>query len=108
MAAYVVVRVQILDPRRFADHQQLATASVDKFGGRFVVRGGALVELEGNWDSRRMVILEFPSLERAVSWYHSPEYQHAIEARQGAAILHMVALEGNTLDLAAADPEARG
>ena len=68
----------------------------------------ALVELEGNWDSRRMVILEFPSLERAVSWYHSPEYQHAIEARQGAAILHMVALEGNTLDLAAADPEARG
>ena len=58
-----------------------------------------MVELEGSWDARRMVVLEFPSLERATSWYRSREYGQAIEARKGAAILHMVALEGNTMDL---------
>lgn len=99
MAAYVVVRVEVLDPKRFSVYQQLASASVEKFGGRFLVRGGSMVELEGSLDVRRMVVLEFPSLERATSWYRSPEYQEAIEARKGAAIFHMVALEGNTRDL---------
>lgn len=96
MPAYVVVRVEVLDPERFANYQQLATPSVEKFGGRFVVRGGSMVTLEGSWDCPRMVVLEFPSLERATSWYRSPDYQRAIEARKGAAHFHMVALEGNT------------
>ena len=98
--AYVVVRVEVLDPQRFRTYQQLATASVEKFGGRFIVRGGAMVKLEGDWDAPRMVVVEFPSLERATSWYRSPDYQQAIEARRGAAIFHMVALEGVTTELA--------
>jgi uncharacterized protein (DUF1330 family) len=101
MAAYVVVRVEVTDPERFKRYQQLATASVEKFGGKFVVRGGALVVLEGQWDAPRMVVLEFPSLERATEWYRSPDYREAIEARRGAAKLHLVALEGVTTELGA-------
>ena len=99
MPAYVVVRVEVLDPRRFRTYQQLATASVEKFGGKFIVRGGAMVKLEGEWDTSRMVVVEFPSLDRATEWYRSPDYQHAIEARRGAAIFHLVALEGVTTEL---------
>ena len=94
MSAYVVVKVEVSDPRRFAVYQQLASASVEKFGGKFLVRGDAMVELEGNWHAPRMVVLEFQSLEQATSWYHSPEYSEAIEARKGAATFTMAALEG--------------
>ena len=99
LPAYVVVRAEVTDPERFRHYHQLASASVEKFGGRFLVRGGSMVVLEGSWDSPRMVVVEFPSLEKATSWYRSPDYQRAIEARRGAAIFHMVALEGNTTEL---------
>jgi uncharacterized protein (DUF1330 family) len=99
VSAYLVVRVEVTDPPRFARYQQLATASVAKFGGKFLVRGGAMVKLEGEWDAPRMVVLEFPSLEQAQSWYRSPDYREAIEARRGAAIFHMIALEGITTEL---------
>jgi len=99
MPAYVVAQVEVLDPERFRTYQQLATASVEKFGGRFIVRGGSMVTLEGSWDCPRVVVVEFPSLETATSWYRSPDYQRAIEARKGAAIFHMVALGGNTTEL---------
>lgn len=98
MAAYVVVKLEISDPERFKIYQQLASASVEKYGGKFLVRGGAMVELEGSWDAKRMVVLEFASLEQATSWYNSPEYGEAIEARKGAATFNMVALEGISLE----------
>jgi uncharacterized protein (DUF1330 family) len=97
--AYIVARVEVLDQERFRIYQQLATASVERFGGRFLVRGGSMVKLEGSWDSPRMVVVEFPSLEQATRWYRSREYGEAIEARRGAAIFHLVALEGNTTEL---------
>ena len=58
-----------------------------------------MVDLEGSFQAPRMVVLEFESLDRATSWYHSNEYKEAIAARQGAAIFTMVALEGDTLDI---------
>jgi uncharacterized protein (DUF1330 family) len=57
-----------------------------------------MVELEGSWDAKRMVVLEFASLEQATSWYNSPEYSEAIEARKGSATFNMVALEGISLE----------
>lgn len=99
MAAYVVVKLEITDPERFKLYQQLASASVEKFGGKFLVRGGQMVELEGSWDAPRMVVLEFESIDRATGWYHSPEYGKAIEARKDAADFHMIALEGITTSL---------
>jgi uncharacterized protein (DUF1330 family) len=63
-------------------------------GGRFVVRGGELAVLEGDWDPTRLVVLEFPDLQAAKRWYESPEYQDAKRLRDGAARLNMVAVEG--------------
>ncbi len=94
MAGYVVVRIEISDTDRFKQYQELAARSLAIFGGRFLVRGGAMEILEGSWDAKRMVLLEFESLERAKEWYNSPEYQEAIAAREGAATFHMLALEG--------------
>ena len=94
MAGYVVVRIDITDTDRFKEYQELASQSLAVFGGRFLVRGGAMEILEGSWDAKRMVLLEFESLERAKEWYHSPEYRKAIAAREGAATFHMLAMEG--------------
>lgn len=99
MAAYVIVKVEVTDPEQFKVYQQLASVSLEKYGGRFLVRGGAMVELEGSWNAPRMVLLEFDSLERATSWYNSPEYSEAIAARKDAANFTMVALEGNSTSL---------
>jgi uncharacterized protein (DUF1330 family) len=63
-------------------------------GGRFVVRGGELAVLEGDWEPSRIVVLEFESLEAIKRWYHSPEYQEIKKLRDGAADLRMVAVEG--------------
>jgi uncharacterized protein (DUF1330 family) len=104
MPAYVVAQVEVLDPERFRVYQQLATASVEKFGGRFVVRGGSLLKLEGDWDPTRVVVVEFPSLERIERWYRSPEYVAAIEARKGAAVFRMIGVEGQTTELAPRAP----
>ena len=99
MSAYILVKGEVPDRRRFAVYQQLASASGEKFGEKFLVRGGAVVELEGSWHAPRMVVLEFPSLEQATSWTHSPEYSEAIEARGGAATFTMIALAGITFNL---------
>ena len=63
-------------------------------GGRFLVRGGELAVLEGDWQPSRLVVVEFESLEAAKRWYSSPEYQEAKKLREGAASLRMVAVEG--------------
>ena len=63
-------------------------------GGRFVVRGGELAVLEGDWNPARLVILEFSDLEAAKRWYASPEYEEAKRLREGAANLRMVAVQG--------------
>jgi uncharacterized protein (DUF1330 family) len=97
--AYVVAQVEVLDPDRFRIYQQLATASVEKFGGRFIVRGGSRVTLEGSWDPPRLVVVEFPSLDQITRWYRSREYQEAIAARKGAAIFQMLGVEGNSTEL---------
>jgi uncharacterized protein (DUF1330 family) len=63
-------------------------------GGRFVVRGGDLAVLEGDWHPSRLVVLEFPDLETAKRWYESPQYREAKRLRGGAANLRMVAVQG--------------
>ncbi|MGZ4419557.1 MAG: DUF1330 domain-containing protein, partial [Gaiellaceae bacterium] len=63
-------------------------------GGRFVVRGGETAVLEGDWNPKRLVVVEFDDLEAAKRFYDSPEYQAAMKLREGAANLNMVAVEG--------------
>ncbi|HTM24476.1 MAG TPA: DUF1330 domain-containing protein [Vicinamibacterales bacterium] len=94
MAAYIVVQVDVADPIRYESYKQMVPASLAKYGGRFIVRGGKTHTLEGTWAPRRFVIVEFPSLERANAWWASPEYAEAKALRQATSSTQMIVVEG--------------
>jgi len=92
--AYIVVETDIHDPEQYELYKQASPAAVAASGGRFIARGGELAVLEGEWQPRRLVLLEFPDLDAARRFYDSPEYREAKRLREGAARLNMVAVEG--------------
>ena len=94
MSAYVVVQVDVKDPARYQDYKNMVPASLEKFGGRFIVRGGATLTMEGDWAPRRFVIVEFPSVEQAKAWWASPEYAEAKALRQATAESQLIIAEG--------------
>jgi len=94
MPAYVIVETDVHDPEQYARYQAASPDAVHSGGGQFVVRGGELAVLEGDWNPSRLVVLEFPDLEAAKRWYASPEYEEARRLREGAANLRMVAVQG--------------
>ena len=94
MPAYVVVTIEIKDPATYEEYRKQAPPSIAAYGGRYLARGGALETLEGSWSPRRLVILEFPSVERAKAWWASPEYRQARSLRQSCASTEMIVIEG--------------
>jgi uncharacterized protein (DUF1330 family) len=94
MAAYVLVDCKVTDPSRYETYKKLAAAAVAHHGGRYLVRGGEHARLEGTWNPNRLVVLEFPTLERARAFYDSTEYLAARAAREGAANMNIVAVTG--------------
>jgi uncharacterized protein (DUF1330 family) len=94
MPAYLVVETDITDPEQYEHYKAASPGAIAAFGGRFIVRGGDLEVLEGDWSPKRLVLVEFPDLETAKRFYESPEYQEAIKLREGAARLNMVAVDG--------------
>jgi uncharacterized protein (DUF1330 family) len=79
MAAYVLVNVEVNDPEAYREYTAQTPGTVEQYGGRFIVRGGAAEVIEGSFTPKRVVVIEFPSLEQAKAWYHSPEYQAMVE-----------------------------
>jgi len=94
MAAYVIVDIQVTDPAGYAEYRRLAPPIVAAYGGKYLVRGGALETLEGDWAPQRLVILEFPSVAQAKAWWDSPEYRPLREMRQRTTLSRMVVVEG--------------
>jgi uncharacterized protein (DUF1330 family) len=94
MSAYVVVQVDIKDPVRYADYRSMVPASLEKYGGRFIVRGGTVHTMEGDWAPKRFVVVEFPSVERAKAWWDSPEYRAARDLRWATAESQLIIVEG--------------
>ena len=94
MAAYVIVEISITDPTEYEEYKKLTPAAIAAYDGRFVVRGGQTVSLEGNWQPERIVVLEFPSVARAKEWWNSDEYSKAKEIRQRTAHTKMIVVEG--------------
>jgi len=94
MAAYVIGEVDVMDPAAYEDYRKQVGAVVTKYGGRFIARGGGVEALEGGWSPKRLVLLEFPSMEQALEWYRSPEYAPLIKLRQKASRGRLVAIEG--------------
>jgi uncharacterized protein (DUF1330 family) len=94
MPAYVIVDVKINDPETYAEYRRLTPASIAAYGGRFVVRGGAVETLEGDWSPQRIVVLEFEDAARAKAWWSSAEYAPAKALRQKSADTRMILVEG--------------
>ncbi|HEU5148040.1 MAG TPA: DUF1330 domain-containing protein [Chryseosolibacter sp.] len=94
MKAYVIVDVRITDPARYEDYKKLTPGSLVPYDGKFIVRGGATETLEGSWKPGRVVVLEFPSLEKAKAWWSSEEYAPAKALRQSASETQMIVVEG--------------
>jgi uncharacterized protein (DUF1330 family) len=92
--AYVIAETDIRDPEQYERYRAAAPATIAAGGGRYLARGGELAVLEGDWQPKRLVLLEFEDLQAAKRWYDSPEYGEARELREGAATLRMVAVEG--------------
>ena len=94
MAGYIVVDIEITDPNEYQTYAKQTAATIERYGGKFVVRGGEPETLEGDWKTKRLVIIEFPSIEQAKAWYNSPEYSAIIGIRHHSAISKMLLVQG--------------
>jgi uncharacterized protein (DUF1330 family) len=94
MCAYVIVEIDIVDPAGYEEYKKLASATVEKYGGKYIIRGGAVETLEGDWDPKRIVVLQFDSIQRAKEWLNSEEYREPRKMRHRTARTRMVVVEG--------------
>jgi uncharacterized protein (DUF1330 family) len=94
MAAYLIADIRVKDPAEFAAYGALATAVVERHGGRYLVRGGQVTRKEGDWSPSRLVVLEFDSMDAARAFYESDEYQAILGRRQRSADSDLVFVEG--------------
>ena len=94
MPAYIIVEIEVLDPVGYEKYKNLAGATVEKYGGKYIVRGGKTEVLEGDWNPKRIVVLEFPTIERGKAWLNSEEYREPRKMRHATAKTNMILVEG--------------
>ena len=94
MAAYVLAEIEVTNPEGYKEYTTSVPATIAKYGGRFLTRGGAVEALEGEWPPRRRVVIEFPSMEAAKRWWDSPEYEKPKAMRQAASQGRLLLMEG--------------
>lgn len=95
MAAYLIADIEeITDSAQYDEYRRQVGPTVEQYGGRFIVRGGKSVALEGGWEPARLVIIEFPSLAQAQAWYDSPEYAGPLALRKRASRGRLVFVAG--------------
>ncbi|EPD39463.1 MULTISPECIES: DUF1330 domain-containing protein [Delftia] len=93
-SGYIIASVTVTKPEQYEEYRKWSTEAMRAHGAEVCVRGGKVEVLEGDWNPGRTVILKFPSFEAAKAFYDTPEYLRAREAREGAAIMRMVCVEG--------------
>jgi uncharacterized protein (DUF1330 family) len=94
VSAYVISDVEILDPVLIGEYRALAQESIAKHGGRYLARGGAIEAVEGGWNPKTVIIVEFPDMERARAWYRSPENAEALKIRRHALDRRLIFVDG--------------
>ncbi|HXF18409.1 MAG TPA: DUF1330 domain-containing protein [Burkholderiales bacterium] len=94
MSAYVIVDIEVHDTAAYDEYRKLVGATLTRYGGKFIVRGGTIDVLEGDWKPKRIVILEFETAARAREWYDSEEYRVPKQLRMSAATGNIIAVEG--------------
>ena len=94
MPAYVIIDIHVHDPLNFQEYKKKAPPSIAAYGGKYLVRGGTVETLDGTWLPQRIVILEFPSMDRAREWYNCEQYAEAIELRHASATSQFILVDG--------------
>lgn len=94
MRAYVIVEISVKNPKEYEEYKKLSQVSLAAFNGKFIVRGGRTVTLEGDWQPERIVVLEFPDVNLAKEWWNSDIYAKAKAIRQRTASTKMILAEG--------------
>jgi uncharacterized protein (DUF1330 family) len=94
MPAYVIAEIDIHDPATYEEYRKRVPATIEKYGGRYLIRGGAVETREGGWRPKRLAVVEFPSMEKARAWYDSPEYTAARAIRERSASGKLIFAEG--------------
>jgi uncharacterized protein (DUF1330 family) len=94
MAAYVIAELDITDPAGFEAYRRDVPATIAAYGGRYLVRGGAIEVVEGDWQPPRIAILQFESMAQAKAWYASPEYRALLDVRLRTTNSKLVFVEG--------------
>lgn len=94
MPAYLVVDIEVTDPEAYEGYRRQVPSLVEKHGGKYLVRGGSFEILEGDWSPKRLVVLEFPTIEAAKGFYGSEEYRPLKEIRINATKSNLVLVEG--------------
>jgi len=91
---YVLLQVNVNDPEVFKRYSELSEKIISKFGGKYLFRGGEFEVLEGSWDFKRNVLLEFENISKAREWYYSSEYQEALKIRSNSTKSNLIIIEG--------------
>ncbi|CAZ89272.1 conserved hypothetical protein [Thiomonas arsenitoxydans] len=94
MSAYIIADVDVTNPQQYEQYKVLSSQAIAAHGAEICIRGGAVEVLEGDWSPTRIVLLKFPDLAAARSFYDSAEYLLARQARAGAATMRMIAVQG--------------
>jgi uncharacterized protein (DUF1330 family) len=94
MTAYLISDVTVRNANALEIYRTRAAASIIQHGGRYLVRGGSIEQLEGSWAPRVIIIVEFLDLGKARIWYHSPEYASALEVRDQALGRNLILVDG--------------
>jgi uncharacterized protein (DUF1330 family) len=94
MPAYLIAEIDVTDPVAYEEYKKHTPAAIARYGGRFLVRGGTVDSREGDWSPQRLIVVEFPTMERARAFYESPEYAPALAIRRRAARSRLILAEG--------------
>tara|TARA_Y100000590_G_scaffold9002_1_gene11180 strand:- start:1045 stop:1332 length:288 start_codon:yes stop_codon:yes gene_type:complete len=94
MAAYVIANVEILDSIKFQEYASLVPATIEEYGGKYIIRGGEIEEAEGDWKPSRIVVIEFENMSQLKKWYHSQEYSGPMQLRHESSNTNAIFVEG--------------
>jgi uncharacterized protein (DUF1330 family) len=98
MPVYMIIEIEVVDKEIYTEYMEKVPATVEKYGGRYIVRGGAVTPLTGGWRPERMIVLEFPSAEQMQRWNFSPEYLELAPLRIRSAKTRAIAVEGCSIE----------
>ncbi len=94
MSAYLIARVDVTHWEHYKEYMRHTPRVISHFGGRFIARGGEMITVEGEPETRRVVVIEFPSFQKAKAFYESPEYKSIVHFRDGAAVAQFIIVDG--------------